>query len=85
MEEIITIDETGRVVIPKRVRQRLALRAGRRLRLLDDTSRIVLEPIDEAPAPAETSGILVIKGRLVGPVPDHRTTREEFYQRLITP
>ena len=76
MEEIITIDGAGRVVIPKLLRTRLQLGPGRRLRILQDGGRLVLEPVDDVSRPVEVNGLLVIRGKLRGPVPDHRALRE---------
>jgi AbrB family looped-hinge helix DNA binding protein len=81
MEEIITIDGAGRVVIPKALRTRLRLDPGRRLRVLLEGGRIVLEPADEVSKPVEVDGLLVIRGKLRGPVPDHRALREAHLQR----
>ena len=80
MEEVITIDGAGRLVIPKALRTRLRLSPGRRLKVFDDGGRIVLEPTAEDSAPVEVNGLLVIRGKLQGPVPDHRTLRERHLQ-----
>ena len=77
MEEVITIDGAGRVVIPKPMRTRLHLEAGRRLRVTEDGGRLVLEPTEEVSRPIEVGGLLVIRGKLLGPVPDHRDSRDE--------
>jgi AbrB family looped-hinge helix DNA binding protein len=76
MDEIITIDGLGRVVIPKALRTRLRLVKGRRLRVTEDGGRLVLEPAEEISKPVEVRGLLVIRGKLRGPMPDHRALRE---------
>jgi len=78
MEDIITIDGAGRLVIPKALRAKLHLREGARLRIRDeDGIRLVLEPVAEQGAPVEVDGLLVIRGHLVGAIPDHRDLRLE--------
>jgi bifunctional DNA-binding transcriptional regulator/antitoxin component of YhaV-PrlF toxin-antitoxin module len=69
MEEIITIDGAGRLVGPKAMRQRLRLRKGSRLWVREEGG----EPMD---------GLLVIRGRLTGPLPDHREAREAREARI---
>jgi AbrB family looped-hinge helix DNA binding protein len=76
VEDIITIDGAGRLVIPKAMRTRLQLVPGRRLRVIEDGGRLVLEPAEDVSKPVEVNGLLVIRGKLRGPVPDHRALRE---------
>jgi len=73
----ITIDGSGRVVIPKEVRERLHLPAGTRLRLLEDGERLMLVPLHSEAQTAEQGGLLVLRGRLAGAVTDHRQLRKE--------
>jgi AbrB family looped-hinge helix DNA binding protein len=83
MEEIITIDAAGRVVVPKAMRMRLHLREGTKLRVRDEgASRLILEPISTEGVPVEVDGLLVIRGKLVGEVPDHREQRAERIRSL---
>jgi len=78
MEEIVAIDGTGRLVIPKAIRTRLHLREGTRLRVRDEAgARLVLEPILDESVPVDVDGLLVIRGRLVGEIPDHREQRSD--------
>jgi AbrB family looped-hinge helix DNA binding protein len=81
MGDIITIDGAGRVVIPKRVRDHLALKDGSRLRVVEDGARVVLEPVEEVHTPVEVDGLLVVQARLTGTVPDHRDVRDERAKR----
>lgn len=81
MGDIITIDGAGRVVIPKSMRERLHLGPGRRLRVIEDGGRVVIEPMEEVSRPAEVGGLLVIRGKLLGAVPDHRELRERSLRR----
>ncbi len=83
MEEIITIDRLGRLVIPKAMRVRLRLREGTRLHVRDEEGkRLVLEPVAEEGVPAEVDGLLVIRGRLLGEIPDHRDQRAQRIRSL---
>jgi AbrB family looped-hinge helix DNA binding protein len=83
MEEIIAIDAAGRLVVPKAIRTRLQLREGTRLRVREEAGkRLVLEPVSEEGAPAEVDGLLVIRGRLVGEIPDHREQRTQRIRSL---
>ena len=76
MAEVITIDGSGRIVIPARVRRALALAKGSQLELEVEDSAIRLRPV--ANARVEKRGQrLVITSPLVGPTPDHRELREE--------
>jgi AbrB family looped-hinge helix DNA binding protein len=73
----ITIDGSGRLVIPKEVRSRHGLRTGARLLLIEENDRLVLVPRGAETTTAERAGILVFQGTLAGEIPDHRTLREE--------
>jgi AbrB family looped-hinge helix DNA binding protein len=83
MEDIITIDAAGRVVVPKAMRTRLALREGTRLHVREeDGRRLVLEPLREEGVAVEVEGLLVIRGRLLGEIPDHREQRTQRIRSL---
>lgn len=83
MEEIITIDAAGRLVVPKAMRARLALREGTRLLVREEEGRrLVLEPVSEEAALAEVDGLLVIRARLTGEIPDHREQRVQRIRSL---
>lgn len=84
MEDVITIDGAGRLVVPKALRTKFDLREGRKLVIRDDGARLVLEPIADDARPVEVDGLLVIRGRLTGDVPDHRALRSERIQALAT-
>jgi AbrB family looped-hinge helix DNA binding protein len=82
MPSEITIDPSGRLVIPKEVRSRHGLGAGSRLLLVEEEDRLVLIPRTAETSTVERGGILVFRGTLMGPVPDHRESREERLDRL---
>jgi AbrB family looped-hinge helix DNA binding protein len=86
MEDIITIDGSGRLVVPRAMRDRLQLRGGSRLRVREEGGRrLVLEPVAEEAVPEDVDGLLVIGGQLVGPVPDHRVQRADRIRSLGRP
>jgi AbrB family looped-hinge helix DNA binding protein len=83
MEEVITIDGAGRIVVPKAMRTKLNLSEGTKLRVREEgAQRLVLEPIAAEGAPVEVDGLLVIRGRLIGDVPDHREQRADRLRAL---
>jgi AbrB family looped-hinge helix DNA binding protein len=83
MEDIITIDAVGRLVVPKAIRARLALHEGTRLLVREEEGRrLVLEPVSEEAALVEVDGLLVIRGRLTGEIPDHREQRVQRIRSL---
>lgn len=69
MSDAITIDRSGRLVLPKAYRQQLHLEAGGRLRVELVAGRIELTPIDDQPAPVlkQSSGIKVIPASAADP------------------
>ena len=59
---VITIDSAGRVVVPKRFRERLNLLAGTALEIDLDGECLQLRKIDSAPALVTKKGVLVHHG-----------------------
>jgi AbrB family looped-hinge helix DNA binding protein len=83
MEDTITIDAAGRIVVPKAIRKRLGLRDGTRLHVREEEGRrLVFEPVSEDNVPAEVDGLLVVRGRLLGEIPDHREQRTQRLRAL---
>jgi AbrB family looped-hinge helix DNA binding protein len=82
MADVITIDDAGRVVIPKRIREHLGLKGGSQLRIAEEGGRVVLESMETPYELVEKQGILVIRGRTGDPLPDHRELREERIAHL---
>jgi AbrB family looped-hinge helix DNA binding protein len=74
-DETTTIDGAGRLVVPKPMRERLHLTRGSRVRIRDEGQRLVLEPMPDECVVVDVDGFPVIRGRLTGKLPDHRTLR----------
>lgn len=70
------MDDVGRLVIPKPVRQRLGVLGAARLELTEVEGGVVLTPAQCEPRLVERDGILVAERRGAGPVLDWRAVRE---------
>lgn len=74
-----TIDRSGRVVIPKPVRDGLHLTPGTALSVEERNGEIVLKPATATPSLKRKAGVLVFSGRptgdLLGAVDEHRRKR----------
>ena len=70
----VTLDNFGRIVIPKKIRDRLGIQPGSKLRLDveegDDRERLALEPLRDKPILQRRGRLLVHTGELVGDVED---------------
>jgi AbrB family looped-hinge helix DNA binding protein len=62
MNDTITIDKAGRVVIPKKVRDELNLAAGDSLALEFDGEQVVLKPAQAGAAMRKKRGMWVFSG-----------------------
>ena len=60
----LKIDNAGRIVLPKPVRDRLGLRAGSDLDLAESSDGILLTPVRQQPSLVRRDGLLVHKGKL---------------------
>lgn len=82
--EAIPIDGAGRVVLPKKVRERFNLRAGDRLSLKVHGGAIELRPSSEERRLERVNGILVFgTGNTLDGVDLVENAREERISRLI--
>lgn len=80
MAKTVTIDKSGRLVIPAEIRKALALGPGTELDCTIEGESIRLEPVGGAKLDRRANR-LVITSALVGDVPDHRELREERIDR----
>jgi AbrB family looped-hinge helix DNA binding protein len=61
----LRLDKSGRVVLPKPLRQRLGLRAGTTFEATEAAEGLVLRPIKSRPSLVERDGFLVHTGQSV--------------------
>lgn len=62
----VSIDQFGRIVIPKQVREHFALTSGSQMELQETDDSIVLKPLYGEPNLIEKDGVLVFSGKAVG-------------------
>lgn len=60
----LRIDRAGRIVLPKRVRERLQLRGGSELELEEGVSAVTLRPVRRGPSMSRKKGFWVHAGKL---------------------
>jgi AbrB family looped-hinge helix DNA binding protein len=65
---MIQIDKSGRVVLPKPLREKLNLEAGDKLRLSVEGNSIKLEPTDAGGKLARKGSVLVFVGEFAEPI-----------------
>jgi AbrB family looped-hinge helix DNA binding protein len=58
----LTIDKSGRIVVPKPLRQRLGLLPGTELEIVDQVGGLLLRIADRRPAMTKVEGLWVHKG-----------------------
>lgn len=58
-----TLDRFGRVVIPRDIRDRLGLRPGVEIEIVEKGNELVLRPVDHVPPLKLKKGILVFSGK----------------------
>lgn len=63
-----TLDRFGRLVVPKKLRDRLGLRAGSAVEIEETDGHLLLTPADDAPPLAVKDGILVFIGSAEGDI-----------------
>lgn len=59
---LVNLDKFGRVLIPKRVRERLGIKPASALSIVDDGKRIILQPVNEEEALLQKDGLLIYTG-----------------------
>lgn len=84
----VTVDNFGRIVIPKKIRERLGIDPGARLRLDieagGDHERLALEPLRDEPVLQRRGHLLVHTGDLVGDAQDAvQRDRDERSRKLM--
>lgn len=82
---ITTLDKFGRVIIPKRLRERLGINNKSALNISDDGKRIVIEPIEDKEPLVNRNGILVFTGKLEDKKSDLiKSDRNKRIKKLLT-
>ena len=92
MKNAITIGKSGRLVIPKSLRERLGLRAGTRLSVQISGGVLQMEPLSDDVHVVTEDGFPIIrgapvrkKGRLVEAIKADRETRSEKISSTSSP
>lgn len=79
----VRIDSAGRIVVPKRVRERLGLKQNSELELEERAEGIVLKPVQRQSALVrDKHGHLVFTGKPVGPIDWDRLVEEDREARI---
>lgn len=68
MTTIVSIDGAGRVVLPKKVREQLNLRAGSQLELAAHSASLELKPLELAPGLVREDGLWIHHGVAQAPL-----------------
>jgi AbrB family looped-hinge helix DNA binding protein len=59
----VTIDKAGRIVVPKELRQRFALRPNTELEIVEHPNGVLLRVPEQSPSLGFVHGLLVHRGR----------------------
>jgi AbrB family looped-hinge helix DNA binding protein len=58
----LTIDKSGRIVVPKLLRERLGLKPGTKLEVPEQVGGVLLRKVEEQPAMVKIDGLWVHRG-----------------------
>ncbi|MBV9387590.1 MAG: AbrB/MazE/SpoVT family DNA-binding domain-containing protein [Chroococcidiopsidaceae cyanobacterium CP_BM_ER_R8_30] len=78
--KLLTIDESGRVLIPKQVREQLGINTPAQLSLEIKEGQIILQPIPQEPENYLEEGILVVKTE---PIKNWKTIIDKLREERI--
>lgn len=78
----LRLDKSGRVVLPKPLRQRLGLRVGSTLEATEAAEGLLLRAIARRPSLVERDGFLVHTGQAIHPF-DWQDLREDAEQERL--
>ena len=82
----VTIDKAGRIVVPKELRRRFALRPNTELEIVEHPDGVLLRVPEQKPSLARVHGLLVHQGRAEDGADWDLTLeniREERLQKII--
>lgn len=60
----VPVDKSGRLVLPKAIRERLGLRRGGKVALEEGPEGVTLRPLKESPRFVDENGIMVFVGKI---------------------
>ncbi len=78
----LKIDSTGRIVMPKSDRDRLGLRAGADLEVIETADGVVLKPVSRGPSLVRAGHFLVHTGKLAAGSEVRDALTEDREERL---
>jgi len=78
--ELLTVDASGRVLIPKKVREQLGINTQAQLSLEIEEGRIILQPISKEAETYYEEGVLVVKTE---PIENLETIIDELREERI--
>ena len=80
----VTVDKFGRIVLPKRLRDRLGIEPGKRFSIEEIGQEIRLRPLAEEPDLRDEGGILVYFGSVTGDLDEAvKRVRDNRLNRII--
>ena len=82
MTVTVQIDQAGRIVLPKKVRERLRLHAGAQLSIEEGPDGVVLRPVERRASLQEEGGILVHVGQAPAHFDWNRVVEDHREERL---
>lgn len=78
----LSLDKSGRVVLPKPLRQRLGLRAGTTFEVTEAVEGLLLRPVARRPSLVERDGFLVHTGQAAAAF-DWQQLSDDFEQERL--
>lgn len=80
---VVRIDSAGRIIVPKKVRERLGLRKDSELQLEESAEAITLKPVRREPAlVSDRRGHLVFTGKPIGVIDWDHLIEEDREARI---
>jgi AbrB family looped-hinge helix DNA binding protein len=79
----LNLDKSGRLVLPKSLRQRMGLRAGATLEVIQGVDGLLLRPIAQRPSLVESNGFLVHTGQATEGFDWQRLTEDLEWERTL--
>lgn len=78
------LDRFGRVILPKKVRDKLGLKPGAVLEVQEQGGDVLLKPVQEEPCLLEKEGVLVFGGKAAGDLAEAvQSHRRERLKRIM--